>query len=87
METYLLLVGVREMLLLHLGHDEALVRLVARHRAVVEVIVGLLVSECEGLGKVFQFGGDVRPWNFSVTPAAPVPHRRTSADLQKLSRK
>lgn len=85
MDTYLLLVGIGEMLLLHLGHDEALVRFVARHWAVVEAIVALLVSEREGLGKVFQLGGDVRPWNFSVTPTAAVPHRRTSADLQKLT--
>lgn len=87
MKAYLLLVGIGKVLLLHLGHDEALVRLVARHRAVVEAIVVLLVSEREHLGKVFQLGGDVRSLTFSVTPTPPVPLQGNSADLEKLTRR
>lgn len=83
---YLLLVGVGKVLLLHLGHDEALVRLVARHRTVVESVVVLLVSERERLGKVFQLGSDVRSGKFGVTAATPVPHRRQFTDLEKLTR-
>lgn len=85
-EVYLLLIGVRKVLLLHLSHDKALVLLVARHRAVVETIVFTLVSKREHLGKVFQLSSNVWSRNFSVTPTTPVPRWKNFADLEKLAR-